>query len=105
MPLISRAGQGELRRDGWVGRTICVSLILAALISGGITGIIIYNYKKKLKSPIYPLSRYARLELNSGASLDVFLGKTVTSVRIRSSSGGSRGGGGGGFSGGSRGRR
>ena len=104
-PLVMRAGEGKLRRDGWVWRTALVSLIIATVISGGATGIIIYKYKKKLKSPIYPLERYARLELNTVASTDIFLGKTVTSVRIRSSSGSSRSGGGGGFSGGSRGRR
>ena len=79
---------------------VIVISIIIALAAGGVTfGAILYKYKKKLKSPIYPLRNYANLQLDYAT--DHFLGSTVTRTRV--SSGGSRGGRGGG--GGSRGRR
>lgn len=79
---------------------VIVISIIIALAAGGVTfGVILYKYKKKLKSPIYPLHNYANLQLDYAT--DHFLGSAVTRTRV--SSGGSRGGGGGG--GGSRGRR
>lgn len=73
--------------------------IVIALISGGIAvTVVVVRYKKKLKSPSYPLSRYANMNLTY--SNDAFLGSNVVRTRISSSSGRS-----GGRSGGSRGRR
>ncbi len=42
------------------------------------------SYKKGLHAPIYPLDKYASLNLSH--SSDVFIGKTVTRVRINNSS-------------------
>ncbi len=79
-----------------------VIMIIIPFVAGAIAVIaVIASYKKKLKSPIYPLSKYAKMELTEHT--DIFLGKSVTRTRISSSSSGS--GGGGGSSGGSRGRR
>jgi uncharacterized membrane protein YgcG len=77
-------------------------LIVGISLAAGIISvvIVIIIYKTKLKSPIYPLSQFADLELTESG--DFFLGKTVTRTKISSSSGsGSSSGGGGG----SRGRR
>lgn len=63
----------------------------ASLFLGGAFGlftgliptlIITGKYKKGLQSPIYPLDRFARLELTG--SSDRFLNRTVTKVRINS---------------------
>lgn len=102
LTLIDTATHGKLRASNWLVKTILVSLVLALVIAGIVCGIIIYKYKKKLKSPIYPLDRYAKLNLIAADSRDAFLHKTVTRVRVNNGSGGSRGGRSGG---GSRGRR
>lgn len=80
-----------------------VWLIVGISLAAGIISvvIVIIIYKTKLKSPIYPLSQFADLELTESG--DFFLGKTVTRTKISSSSSGSGGSSGGG--GGSRGRR
>ncbi len=83
--------------------TVIIISSVIALCSGGATiGIIIYKYKKKLKSPVYPLSKYANMDLEH--SSDNFLGSAVTRTRVGGSSDGSRGGSGGG-GGGFRGKR
>jgi uncharacterized membrane protein YgcG len=83
-------------RRGLIFGIIIFSLVAAAAA----VGIVLYTYKKKLKSPIYPTSEYAELKLTSHT--DIFLGKTVTRTKINTSSGGGGRSGGGG---GSRGRR
>ena len=80
---------------------IAVAVVLGIIAGGSATGIIIYKYKKKLKSPVYPLSKYANMTLDY--STDNFLGSSITRTRVSSS--GSRTGGGGGGGGGSRGKR
>ena len=100
--LVHTAAHGDLRADNWLLKTIITSLLIAIVISAIVCGIIIYKYKKKLKSPIYPLDRYARLDLIPTDSRDIFLHKTLTRVRINNGSAGGSGGHGGG---GSRGRR
>ncbi len=45
--------------------------------------IVVYNYKKKLKAPIYPTDKYASLSLSHAE--DNYLGTTVTRVRVASS--------------------
>ena len=102
--LADTAVHGDLRAENWLLKTILTSLVLAVVISAIVCGIIIYKYKKKLKSPIYPLDRYARLDLIPANSRDIFLHKTLTRVRINTSSG-SGGSGGRSGGGGSRGRR
>ena len=90
----------RIRSDRWVG--VIVATVAIALLSGGGTALGIYlSYKKKQKSPSYPLSKYASLSLTD--SSDVFLGSSVVKTRVSSSSSSSRGGSRGG--GGSRGRR
>ena len=75
---------------------VCVGLGAA-----GITGaVIIYTYKKKLRSEKYPLGAYTKLDLTG--SSDQFAGSFVTR-RVINRNNGSRGGGGGG--GGRRGGR
>lgn len=61
---------------------LLVGLIAGAVIAGVTIGIIIYQYKKKVKSPIYPLDKYTTLDLNRFASSDMFLRRTVTRVRV-----------------------
>ncbi len=87
-----------IRSDRWAG--VIATTVIITLLSGGGTALGIFlSYKKKQKSPSYPLSKYASLNL-TGAS-DDFLGSSIVKTRVSSSSsrsGGSRGGG-------SRGRR
>lgn len=101
--LTSKAYRGKLQEPFW--NTLLVSFILA-LIAGGITvGCVIYKYKRKLKSPTYPLDRYATLNLTRDECSDMFIGSTVSRVRINTSSGRSGGGSRGGSGGGRRGGR
>lgn len=79
------------------GIAVRIVISLAAGIASVVVVIVIY--KTKLKSPVYPLSDFTELKLTE--SRDHFVGKTVSRVKIESSSGSSSGGG----SGGSRGRR
>lgn len=105
LTLIDIAAHDNMRGDNWLLKTILTSLAISVVIASIVCGIIIYKYKKKLKSPIYPLDRYATLYLIPENSRDIFLHKTLTRVRINTSStsGGSRSSGSRG--GGSRGRR
>ena len=83
-------------------RNLTLILIGISLAAGGVAVIsVIVIYKRKLKSPVYPLSQYTDIELTE--SSDVFLNKTVTRTKVSSSSGG--GSSGGGSSGGHRGGR
>ncbi len=77
---------------------IITSLIIAIACGATAVGIVVYRYKRKLKAPIYPLSKYANLTLNY--SSDDFITSHVTRVRINTGSSGS-----GRSRGGSRGRR
>lgn len=79
--------------------------VLLGLVAGAVPVIIVSaKYRRRVKSPIYPLSRYASLNLT--ASNDLFIGSHVTKTRIQSSSSSSGGhsssghGGGGGHRGG-----
>ena len=90
------AGFIKSYRRGLIFGIIIFSLVAAAAA----IGFVLYTYKKKLKSPIYPTSEYA--EMNLTAHSDLFLGKSVTRTKINTSSGGGGRSGGGG---GSRGRR
>ena len=62
--------------------------IVSGLAFGGVaaavpTVLISRSYKKGLHAPIYPLDKYANLDLTHRS--DVFIGKTVTRVRISNS--------------------
>ena len=56
--------------------------IIGAVAAAIPTAIISRNYKKGLHAPIYPLEKYASLNLTHHT--DTFLNRTVTKVRIRS---------------------
>jgi len=81
--------------------TVIIVAAIVALLGGGIAfGSVFFVYKRKLKSQVYPLSKYAAMTLDH--STDNFIGSNVVRTRVSSSSSGGRGSGGGG---GSRGRR
>lgn len=72
--------------------------VICGIVVGAIAMLIISlsivaSYKKKMRSTNYPLERYTTINIKE--SNDIFLGRTVTKVRINS---GSSGGGGGGRS-------
>ena len=74
--------------------------VLLIAISVGVIGativcvFVIVKYKTKLKSASYPIDKYASLELRTKE--DIFLGTSVSKVRVASSSSSGRSGGGGG---------
>jgi len=51
---------------------------------------VIIKYKTKQKSVSYPIDKYAKLKLSE--KQDIFIGSSISKVRVQSSSGGSRGG-------------
>jgi len=103
--LIDVAEEGRLRKEGWLLRTVLVSLVLGCAVGGIAVIIVVTKYKKKLKSPIYPQNEFITFNPDPTVSTDVFVNKTLTRVRVVSSSARSRSGGGGFSGGGSRGRR
>ena len=84
-------------------KIILISSLIGFIPAAVAVAIVVYRYKKKLKSEIYPLSKYARLSIDQSRTSDVFLNSYITKVRIQSSSssrgrsggGGRRSGGGG----------
>ena len=63
--------------------TVFIGAALLALIAAAVTcTVIVLRYKRKLRSPIYPIDRYASMSLN--ARRDDFIGATVTSVKLQS---------------------
>ncbi len=81
---------------------IVIPIVLGLTAAGITVGVIIFKYKRKLKSPIYPLSKYAALNLTLSQDNYVTSHTVRTLVQSSSSSGGRSGGrsGGGGFRGG-----
>ena len=69
--------------DDFVGY-LGIGIFAGILVAGIVAGCIIYTYKKKTKSPIYPLGRYANLDLKMRD--DRFMGSFVTKRRLQSSS-------------------
>ncbi len=94
--LSAKAYKGDL----W--QTILICAIIAVAVASVTVGCVVYKYKKKLKSPSYPLEKYASLRLDTQS--DMFIGSFVTKTRIprpsSSRSGGGRRSGGGGRRGG-----
>lgn len=88
-----------------VPRAIGIGLLVGAIAGGVAMLIVVIVYHRKQHGEIYPLDRYARLNLT--LCQDRFIGSYVTRVRVNnsSSSSGGRSSGGGGFSGGGRGGR
>lgn len=101
--LTSKAYLGKLQEP--LLNTVLVSFIIALIIGGVTVGCVVYRYKRKLKAPMYPLDRYARLNLSGDECSDIFIGSTVSKVRINTSSGRSGGGSRGRSGGGRRGGR
>ncbi len=102
----TKAVEKEARREATrVPRSIGVGLLVGAVAGGIAVLIVVIVYHRKQHGEIYPLDRYARLDLT--VCQDRFIGSYVTRVRVNnsSSSSGGRSGGGGGFSGGGRGGR
>lgn len=61
---------------------LLIGLISGAVVGGITIGVIIYKYKKKVKSPIYPLDKYTTLDLNHFACSDIYLRSSITKVRV-----------------------
>ena len=89
--LSAKASTGTLRAPFYTYLLPCAGIAL--LIVSVTVVIIISRYKTKLKSPSYPLDRYARLNLTH--SNDMLVDTVVTRVKINTSShsGGRSGGG------------
>ncbi len=83
-------------------KTLLIVLpIVFGVAAGGVAvGVVVYKYKRKLKSAVYPLSNYATLNLTHAE--DNYITSSVTRTRVASSSSGGRSGGGGGGSRGGR---
>ena len=79
---------------------LLISVIVGAVVATIVCICVIVKYKTKLKSASYPIDKYAKLVLRTKE--DIFLGSSVSRVRVSSSSssGGRSGGGGGGHRGG-----
>lgn len=73
-------------------RLIVVAVLVGAVVAGVVGICVICSYRKKLRSTIYPLDRYAKLSLIH--SDDMFMGSFVTKRVIQSSGGGRSGVGG-----------
>lgn len=77
---------------------IIIAVVCGLVVSITVSVCVICSYKKKLRASVYPLDRYAKLDLLR--SDDRFMGSFVTKRVIRSSGGGRGGGYRGGRSGG-----
>lgn len=77
------------------GSIVLISVLSGTIVSAIVCAAVFAKYKTKLKSTSYPIDKYAKLNLREKS--DIFLGSSVTRVRVQSSSSGhsSRGGGGG----------
>lgn len=86
-----------------VPRGIAVTLVVF-VVSGGIAMLsVALYYRKKLHGEVYPLDRYAKLNLTK--QVDRFVGSYITRVRVNTNNGGSSGRSSGGGGGGHRGGR
>lgn len=61
---------------------IVIALIIAFVAAAAVAIGIVVKYKKKLKSPIYPIDKYAALTMIG--SYDHYMGTSVTRVRVAS---------------------
>ena len=86
-----------------LGPHIAFSVIGAVVIAGIAVLVVVLKYRMKVKPTNYPLDQYATLK--PGRAQDIFLGSSVTSHTVSSSSGGSGGSSGRGSGGGHRGGR
>ena len=75
---------GRLQEPLYV--TVIISCAIALVITGIITGIIIYKYKRKKRAPSYPLEKYASMIVEESLCSDMFIGSSITRTRVSSSS-------------------
>jgi hypothetical protein len=59
-----------------ISTAILIGAASGVIVTGIFAGVVVYSYKRKLRSEIYPLDRYASLELTGRT--DIFIGKFVT---------------------------
>lgn len=71
-------------------RAIPIALIIGASVALIVCVVIYILYRRKVRSPIYPLTDFTKLDLTK--SEDVFLGSSVVRHRVSSSSSGGGGG-------------
>ena len=64
----------------WTVFTWAIIIAVIAAIAACVA--VVVRYKKKLKAPIYPIEKYARLDLS--ARRDDFINRNVTRVRVSS---------------------
>ncbi len=84
MLLICALGAPVFASDGGGGGSIG-TLILIGGLGGAVAAIltaviVVFSYKRKSRSPQYPLDRYASMRLTNGS--DIFLNKTITRTKI-----------------------
>lgn len=92
------AAKQAKREAGRIPRGIA-AMAVSFFVAGGIAMLCVaLSYRKRTHGEIYPLERYARLDLQLKS--DRFVGSYITRVRIRSNNSGGGGGHGGGHSGG-----
>ena len=101
----TKAVEKEARYEATrVPRSIGIGLLVGAIAGGIAMLVVVIVYHRKQHGEIYPLDRYARLNLT--LCQDRFIGSYVTRVRVNnSSSSGGRSGGGSSFHGGHAGGR
>lgn len=75
------AAEGE--SGGYVGTLILIGCIGGFAAALGTAIGIVYSYKRKSRSPQYPLERYASLNLTN--RMDIFLRRHVTRTKMSSS--------------------
>jgi heme/copper-type cytochrome/quinol oxidase subunit 2 len=69
--------------------TFIIAGIIAFIVVGGIFALVVVSkYKKKKRGTSYPFKEFTDLELTN--QYDLFITKTVTRVRVRSSSSSSK---------------
>ena len=88
LPVFAQSYDSGYEETDKIGTAILIGVISGVAFTGIFAGVTVYSYKRKLRSEIYPLDRYASLEL-TGRS-DIFMGKIVTSRTINTNSGGNR---------------
>jgi len=66
-----------------ISAVIVVSVLIGLAVAVIACLAVVYRYKNKLQSPIYPIEKYTSLSLVH--SSDRFIGRTVTKVRVASS--------------------
>ncbi len=64
--------------------TLIISLVIGLIVAVIFVATLVYRYKRGVTSPIYPLEHYTNLNLKH--SQDTFVNRSVTCVKVASSS-------------------